>query len=133
MKNEKVVGSITIKQGLLIFISLILIGLVLFGLVLLSLLIPISDKVIDDGYWESTSTTYNYVFEPTLNIYELEITFLIRDKNNNELQTIVKKVGDVKKGQKYSVSIDISELDGFATIDVDCIKLTISNGKRKLT
>lgn len=133
MNNEKIIGSITLKQGLIIFASIIAIGLVVFGLILLSLLIPISEKVID-GKWETDSTTYVYVFEPTLNIYELEITFSFRDENDNELQTIVKKVGDVKHGQEYTVKIDVSELDNFATlIDVERTKLIVSNGKRKLT
>ena len=133
MNNEKVIGSITLKQGLIIFASIIAIGLVAFGLILLTLLIPISGKVID-GKWETDSTTYAYIFEPKLDIYELEITFLIRDENDNELQTIVKKVGDVKNGQKYTVSIDVSELNDFASqMDINHTKLIVSNGKRKLT
>ena len=133
MKNEKIIGSITIKQGLIIFASIVLIGLVLFGIILLTLLFPISAKTID-GEWETSETSYMYKFEPQLKIYELEITFSLKDANNNELTKIVKTVGDVKVGQEYTVIINFSELDEYAnSVDIKNTIISISNGKRKLT
>lgn len=86
-----------------------------------------------DGHWDSTVTTYAYVFIPKSNIDGLEVTFSIRDTNNKELQKIVKTVGNVKKGQQYTVSFNLSELQNFATLmDADYTKLTVTGGTKKL-
>ena len=86
-----------------------------------------------DGDWNSTLTTYSYVFIPKSNINGLEFTFSIRDKNDKELQQIVKKVGDVKKGQQYTVTFTASEIKDFATImNSSYTKLTVTGGTKKL-
>ncbi len=86
-----------------------------------------------DGYWNSTVSEQSYVFIPKYNINGLEFTFSIRDKNNKELQTIVKTVGDVKKGQQYTVSISMTELKDFTTLmDANYTQLTITGGTKKL-
>ncbi len=86
-----------------------------------------------DGDWNSTLTTQSYVFIPKHNINGLEFTFSIRDKNNKELQTIVKTVGNVKKGQQYTVSISMSELQNFSTLmDANYTRLSITGGTKKL-
>ena len=86
-----------------------------------------------DGYWNSTVSEQSYVFIPKYNINGLEFTFSIRDKNNKELQTIVKTVGDVKKGQQYTVSISMTELKDFTTLmDANYTQLTVTGGTKKL-
>jgi len=86
-----------------------------------------------DGYWNSTVSEQSYVFIPKYNINGLEFTFSIRDKNNKELQTIVKTVGDVKKGQQYTVSISMTELKDFTTLmDTNYTQLTVTGGTKKL-
>lgn len=86
-----------------------------------------------DGDWNSTLTTHSYVFIPKSNIDSLEFTFSIRDKSGKELQRIVKKVGDVKKGQQYTVSFSATEIKDFATLmNSDYTSLTVTGGKRKL-
>ncbi len=86
-----------------------------------------------DGYWNSTVSEQSYVFIPKHSIDGLEFTFSIRDKNNKELQTIVKTVGDVKKGQQYTVSISMTELKDFTTLmDTNYTQLTVTGGTKKL-
>ncbi len=135
-KNKKKYGSITIKQGLIIFLSIIMIGILTFGIVQLLLLIPSTSKVSNediDGHWNSTLTTQSFVFIPKSNIKGLEVTFSIRDKNNQELQTITKIIGDVKKGQQYTVSFNITELQDFATLmDSNYTQLSVTGGTKKL-
>ena len=135
-KNKKKYGSITIKQGLIIFLSIIMIGILTFGIVQLLLLIPSTSKVSNediDGHWNSTLTTQSFVFNTKSNIKGLEVTFSIRDKKNQELQTITKIIGDVKKGQQYTVSFNITELQDFATLmDSNYTQLSVTGGTKKL-
>ncbi len=70
-KNEKIYGSITLKQGLIIFCSIIMIGVILFGLCQLVILITTPKAATNsdiDGDWNSTLTTHSYVFIPKSNI-----------------------------------------------------------------
>ncbi len=86
-----------------------------------------------DGYWNSNLTEHSFIFIPKQSIDGLVFTFSIRDKNNQELQKIVKEVENVKKGQQYTVTLNLSELQDFATLmDANYTQLSVTGGTKKL-
>ncbi|MCX4286701.1 MAG: hypothetical protein OSJ68_05365, partial [Clostridia bacterium] len=130
VKNAETKGNVGI--GILITILIILVfgGIGLFKLGVFDQKATNNDI---DGNWNSTLATQSFVFIPKCNIDGLIITFSIRDKNNNELQTITKNIGDVKKGQQYTVSFNLSELQDFATLmDSNYTQLSVTGGTKKL-
>ena len=130
VKNAETKGNVGI--GILITILIILVfgGIGLFKLGVFDQKATNNDI---DGNWNSTLATQSFVFIPICNIDGLIITFSIRDKNNNELQTITKNIGDVKKGQQYTVSFNLSELQDFATLmDSNYTQLSVTGGTKKL-
>ena len=138
-ENKKIEGKAAssgkFEKGLAIVFAIMAIGALLF-LIISGINDNSKQKATMndiDGYWNSTVSEQSYVFIPKYNINGLEFTFSIRDKNNKELQTIVKTVGDVKKGQQYTVSISMTELKDFTTLmDANYTQLTITGGTKKL-
>lgn len=122
-------------KGLIVFITVVLLGLLITLVVAFATNNNTNQATNNDidGNWNSTLTTHSFVFIPKCNINGLEFTFSIRDKDGKELQQIVKKVGDVKKGQQYTVSFNVAELQDFATLmDSKYTKLTVTAGTKKL-
>lgn len=82
-----------------------------------------------DGHWNSTITTCEYVFIPKHNINDLTFAITICDDNRQELQTIYKTVGNVRKGQQYSVSFSVLEFQSFSTVwNASYTKISVSRG-----
>ena len=112
-KNKSNVGNVFI--GLLLIILVIAIPT---GIAYLVSHENIMQATMDDidGYWNSSLTTIEYVFVPKHNIKSLRFEITICDKNKNELQTIYKTIGNVKKGQQYTVTVSIYEIDSLSTL-----------------
>ena len=82
-----------------------------------------------NGHWNSTITTYEYVFIPKHNINNLTFEITIYDDNKQELQTIYKTVGNVLKGQQYSVSFSVSEFQSFSMLwNASYTEISVSKG-----
>mgnify|MGYP001080318738 FL=1 len=135
-ENKKIEESTAPKGNIVIGILITIIVIAIFGGIALYPTDPYNQEATNndiDGDWNSTLTTHSYVFIPKSNIDGLEFTFSIRDKDGNELQQIVKRVGDVKKGQQYTVSFSATEIKDFATLmNSNYTKLTVTGGKKKL-
>lgn len=135
-KSEKIYGSITLKQGAIVFATIIAIGIALFGICQLALLLATPQNITNDdiaGHWNTGLTEYEYVFIPNANIEGLELTFSIKDEQNRELQKIVKTIGNVTKGTQYTVKLSAIEIKDFDTLrNADMIELSVTGGTRKL-
>lgn len=86
-----------------------------------------------DGNWTQTATTQSYIFIPKNNIDGLEFTFTLKDKNNQTIDTIIKKVGNVKEGQQYTVTIDLLEVDSLSSfLNISTTLIKVSAGQKKI-
>ena len=125
-----------INGGTVVLIAMITIFIVIMICMTIGLISGIDRTATTndiDGYWNSNLTEHSFIFIPKQSIDGLVFTFSIRDKNNQELQKIVKEVGNVKKGQQYTVTLNLSELQDFATLmDANYTQLSVTGGTKKL-
>lgn len=54
-------------------------------------------------------TSVNYLLMPKVDIGELELTFEYEDKNEGVIKSVIKQVGNVKKGYQYTVIVSLAE------------------------
>lgn len=85
-----------------------------------------------DGNWTTETTKQTYTFIPKSNIDGLEFKFTLLDKNKQTVQTITKKVGNVIKGQQYTVTLSIYEIESISSfLNISYVQTEISNGTKK--
>ena len=83
-----------------------------------------------DGDWNNGLLDQSYVFIPKHDITNLEFTFSINNNENEVIKTIRKTVGDVKKGQQYTVTLSVSDLGDLDTMwNAKKTYLTVSGGR----
>lgn len=68
------------------------------------------------GDWDSSLFDQKFVFIPKYNISNLEFTFLIKNKNDQVIKTITKTIGNVTKGQQYTVTLTTTDLGDLGTM-----------------
>ncbi len=79
------------------------------------------------GNWTQGLFQNTYTFIPSCNIKGLVLRFEIYDSNYKIQNTIDKNIGDVKKGQQYTVTISIDEYWTGSQV-----KTTVLRGKKSL-
>ena len=84
------------------------------------------------GYWTDNITSRTYTFIPNVNIEELEFEFVVYSSNKEPLQYIYKEIGNVKKGQQYTVTISITDLYIQTMWEGSYIRVTVNKGLRTL-
>ena len=62
-----------------------------------------------DGHWTESLLSNTFTFIPSKNIKGLVMQFDIYDSNNKLVNTVTKSIGDVKKGQQYTVTLTVDE------------------------
>lgn len=134
-KEESTAPTGNVGKGITIIAVIIVTGILLF--LLISAINNNSNNKATladiDGDWNQTTTTQSYVFIPKSNIDGLEFTFTLKDKNNRTVDTITKTVGNVKKGQQYTVTINLLEVDDLSSfLSISTTSISVSKGTKKL-
>jgi hypothetical protein len=70
----------------------------------------------------------SFKITPKVDIKDLQITIVFSDKDYNELNTVIKTVGNVTKGTTYSVTVSINEIGWIASLGTSYSKVTVSGG-----
>ncbi|MDE7108099.1 MAG: hypothetical protein K2O39_07240, partial [Clostridiales bacterium] len=83
------------------------------------------DVTINEGQDNLLSYTFTFIPNNDIDNLEFEITFY--DNNRKQLSDITKKVGNVKKGKQYSVTINLTELS-LKQIFSDYVSVRVSGG-----
>ena len=76
-----------------------------------------------DGNWTQSLLSNTFTFIPTKNIKGLVLQFDIYDSNYKLLNTVTKSIGNVKKGQQYTVTLTADEYWNGAQV-----KTTVKSG-----
>lgn len=85
------------------------------------------DIYIDTAQEISLNITYEMT--PNTNIDGLELTFEYYD-NNYKLQTTkVERIGNVKKGIKYSINVSMAEFSLSQLFKINRVKCSVTNGR----
>ena len=79
-----------------------------------------------DGNWNQSLLSNTFTFIPSKNIKGLVLQFEIYDNNYNLKNTITKSIGDVKKGQQYTVTLTVDEYWSGAQVRTSVKSGTIS-------
>ncbi len=128
---------------LIAFVVLLVIGLVLFGVIkyvinekagnsdgnlkLLSRSAYNSDITIDSQL-DISSLGQKIVLTPQTDIKDLEVKVVIYDKNNSQLYSTVKQLGNVTEGVQVSFTISITDLGFSASIKGEKMSVSVVGG-----
>ena len=83
------------------------------------------DVTINEG--QDNLLSYTFTFIPNNDIDNLEFEVSFYDSNRKHLSDITKKVGNVKKGKQYSVTINLTELS-LKQVFSDYVSINVSGG-----
>ena len=83
------------------------------------------DVTINQG--ETNLLSYSFTFIPKSNINDLKFEISFYDEKQNK-SNITKNVGDVKKGQQYTVTINLTELSLSQILSSE-ISIKVAGGK----
>lgn len=86
------------------------------------------DISIDDGTIDIASLGVKYAVTPKVDIDGLVVTVIIMDKNENELTTLVKSLGDVKKGVQVNFTVSLAELSFTTVLKAYYQSLSVTGG-----
>ena len=89
------------------------------------------DATINDIYIDTSeeiSLNIKYTVIPNVDIHDLEITFKYYDKNSQLITTKVEKLGNVKKGIQYTVSVSLFEFGFLDLLKIYSVKANVTNG-----
>lgn len=84
------------------------------------------DVTINQG--ETGLLSYSFTFIPKKDIDDLQFKISFYDSNGKYISDITKTVGDVKKGQQYTVTVNLTELS-FSQAFSNKISVKVSGGK----
>lgn len=128
---------------LIAFVVLLIIGLMLFGVIkyvfnekagnsdgnlkLLSRSAYNSDITIDSQL-DISSLGQKIVLTPQTDIKDLEVKVVIYDKNNSQLYSTVKQLGNVTEGVQVSFTISITDLGLSTSIKGDKMSVSVVGG-----
>lgn len=62
------------------------------------------------GDWNESLIEQNFTFIPKYDIVDLQFTFSINNKEGKVIKKVVKNIGNVNKGQQYSVKLTLSDM-----------------------
>lgn len=85
-----------------------------------------SDIIINDS--QQNLTSYMFIFTPNKDIENLQFEIAFYDNNKNYKSSIKKNIGNVEKGQKYTVKISINDLSINQAFS-DYISINVAGGK----
>lgn len=87
------------------------------------------DVTINEG--TDNIISYTFTFIPKTDIKDLEFKISFYDSNDKYISNITKNVGNVKKGQQYTTTVNITELS-FSQAFSSKISVTVCGGKAAL-
>lgn len=123
-QKSKSYGCMVTIMTMIIVTVVIVLGLYFFG----KKDATNSDVIINEG--EQTLFSYSFTFIPKNDITDLQFEISFYD-NRTYKSSIKKNIGDVKKGEQYAVTINLTELS-FSQAFSSKISIKVSGGKVKL-
>ncbi len=78
---------------------------------------------------QEISLNMNFDIRSYKDIDDLEITFIFKDKNNRIFSQKVKKIGDVKRGSDYTVTIKFTEFNITEIMKIDKVSAYVTGGR----
>ncbi|MDE6294115.1 MAG: cytochrome c biogenesis protein ResB [Clostridiales bacterium] len=113
------------KYGCLIILILIVIPLII---ILFTVKKDATNDDVTINQGETGLLSYSFTFIPKNDIDDLQFEISFYDSNGKYISDITKTVGDVKKGQQYTVTVNLTELS-FSQAFSNKISVKVSGGK----
>lgn len=83
---------------------------------------------INFNVYKESILEIQYTIIPKVDIKNLQLTIKIKDENNNILNTQIKNIGNVIKGNQYFFTISLSELSLTGYFNADSFSISTTGG-----